>query len=100
MNKGKRPSLIERRPTEVTTGLGLAIAVYGFLTQAGVNNAAAAVLGIAVAFIPTVISNTVDLLRLRRTEDGVHYFKDDHPHNDEEFGPDLRDHHTDPPATD
>lgn len=54
---------VKRRPTEAVTGLGLAASVYGFLTQAGVPQAVAAVLGVLVAFAPAAVSEVVDAVR-------------------------------------
>jgi hypothetical protein len=54
---------LERRPTEVATGLGLAAAIYGFLTQAGVSQEVSALVAIAIAFVPAGISEVVDRVR-------------------------------------
>jgi hypothetical protein len=53
------------RPTETVTGLALAVAVYGFLTQADLAHPASALIALAVAFVPTTISNIVDRIRGR-----------------------------------
>lgn len=54
---------IEKRPTEVVTGIALAGAIYGFLTQAGVGTGIAAVVAVCIAFVPGAISNVVDQIR-------------------------------------
>jgi hypothetical protein len=54
---------LEKRPTEALTGLGLAASIYGFLTQAGVSKPLAAIVGVAIAFAPTAISEVVDAIR-------------------------------------
>jgi hypothetical protein len=54
---------IARRPTEAATGLGLAAAIYGFLTQAGLEPGLAAVLAVVVAFVPAGISGVVEAVR-------------------------------------
>lgn len=56
---------LEERPTETATGFALAVAVYGFLTQAAVGTALAAIIAVVVAFGPTVISAAVDRVRDR-----------------------------------
>lgn len=58
-----KPSLIERRPTEVLTGIALAGAIYGFLAERGVPNAVAAIVAVVIAFVPAMISGAVDRLR-------------------------------------
>lgn len=55
--------LIQKRPTETLTGLGLAAAIYGFLTQAGVRQELAAIIAVAIAFVPAAISEVVDEIR-------------------------------------
>jgi hypothetical protein len=59
----KAAALVARRPTETVSGLMLAGTVYGFLTQAGVPTAWAAVIAVAIAFVPGAVSATVDALR-------------------------------------
>ena len=54
---------LEKRPTEAITGLGLAASIYGFLTQAGVSEPVAALVAIAIAFLPAGISEVVDVRR-------------------------------------
>jgi hypothetical protein len=54
---------VEKRPTETLTGLGLAASIYGFLTQAGVSQPVAAVVAVAIAFVPAAISEVVDAVR-------------------------------------
>jgi hypothetical protein len=54
---------LENRPTEVVTGLGLAVSIYGFLTQAGVSQEVAALVAVAIAFVPAGISEGVDRVR-------------------------------------
>jgi hypothetical protein len=56
---------IEHRPTETLTGLGLAASIYGFLTQAGVSEALAALVAVAIAFVPAGLSEVVDAIRRR-----------------------------------
>lgn len=51
------------RPTETVTGIGLAGTVYGFLTQADVSHPVAALVAVAVAFVPATISKVVDAVR-------------------------------------
>ena len=58
--------LVKRRPTETLSGLALAAAVYGFLTQADVATATAALLGVVVAFGPALVTAVVDALFVRR----------------------------------
>jgi hypothetical protein len=52
---------LEKRPSETQTGLGLAASIYGFLTQAGVSPTTAALVAVAIAFVPTGISEVVDI---------------------------------------
>ncbi|HET9198218.1 MAG TPA: hypothetical protein VFN92_08210 [Solirubrobacterales bacterium] len=54
---------IQKRPTETLTGLGLAAAIYGFLTQAGVSQPVAAIIAVAIAFAPAAVSEVVDAIR-------------------------------------
>lgn len=54
---------IAKRPTESLTGTALGLAVFGFATQVGLPDLAAAILAVACAFGPLLISETVDLLR-------------------------------------
>lgn len=54
------------RPTETVTGLGLAGAVYGFLTQADVAHPLAGLVAVAVAFLPAAVSAIVDAVRKPR----------------------------------
>lgn len=62
----KTPSeKIHERPTETVTGLALAAALYGFLTQAAVETVPAALIAVAVAFAPTLFSDVVDVIRKR-----------------------------------
>ena len=58
--------ILKERPTEVASGLAIAAAVYGFLTQSGVRQDLAALVAIALAFGPLVISNTVSRIRGER----------------------------------
>lgn len=58
-----RGSILSERPTEVASGLAIAAAVYGFLTQSGVREEVAALIAVALAFGPLVVSNTVDRIR-------------------------------------
>ena len=53
---------MRNRPTETLTGIGLAGAIYGFLTQASVSHPLAALVAVAIAFLPVAISNIVDRL--------------------------------------
>jgi len=55
--------IIEKRPAEAITGLALAGSVYGFLSERGVSQPVAAVIGIAIGFLPAVVSETVDRVR-------------------------------------
>ena len=59
----KAKAAVAGRPTETLTGIGLAAAVYGFLTQAGVSQPLAAIIAIVIAFVPVAISNVVDAIR-------------------------------------
>ena len=59
-------TLAENRPTEIVSGLALAAAIYGFLTQAGVRAEVAALLGLALGVVPFIVSNTVDRIRSPR----------------------------------
>lgn len=59
-------NVVEKRPTETVTGIALAAAVYGFLTQAAVANPLAAVIAVVIAFAPVVVSNAVDAIRRSR----------------------------------
>lgn len=54
---------IAERPTEVVTGLAIAAAIYGFLTQSGVSQALAAIIAVVIAFVPAAVSEVVDKLR-------------------------------------
>jgi len=55
---------VEKRPTETLTGLGLAASIYGFLTQAGgASQEIAAMVAVAIAFVPAGISEVVDHVR-------------------------------------
>jgi phosphoribulokinase len=55
--------LTKERPTEIVSGLTIAGLVYGFLTQADVNNAVAALIGLALGPVPIVVSEFIDGLR-------------------------------------
>jgi hypothetical protein len=57
---------VKARPTETVAGLGLAAAVYGFLTQADLANPVAGVIAVVVAFAPALISQVVDQVRAKR----------------------------------
>ena len=57
---------LKRRPTETTTGLALAAAVYGFLTQSGIPNGVAAVLAFLAAFGPALVTAATDRLFIRK----------------------------------
>lgn len=54
------------RPTETLSGLGLAAAVYGFLTASGIPPAWAAGAGILIGCVPAAISGVVDAIYGRR----------------------------------
>lgn len=54
---------LAERPTETIAGLALAAAIYGFLTQAGVPNGIAAVIAVALAFVPAAVTGVVDQIR-------------------------------------
>lgn len=53
-----------RRPTEYASALALLTALYGFLTQAGISHPVAALIALAVAFLPFAVSAIVDAMRL------------------------------------
>lgn len=53
------------RPTEYTSALALLASLYGFLTQAAISQPAAALIALAVSFLPFVVSATVDAVRDR-----------------------------------
>lgn len=57
---------IQKRPTETVSGLALAVAIYGFLTQAAVGTELAAVVAVVLAFLPAAVSGVVDRLFVRR----------------------------------
>jgi len=61
--KPEKGTILAERPTEVVSGLAIAGAVYGFLTQSGVRPEVAGLIAVALAFGPLVISNTVDRIR-------------------------------------
>jgi putative flippase GtrA len=54
---------VKKRPAEVTAGLVIAAAVFGFLSEAGVSEPIAAVIAIAIAFVPGAVSYVVDAVR-------------------------------------
>lgn len=54
---------IAERPTETVTGLALAVAIYGFLTQSGLDQGLAAAIAVAIAFVPAAVSEVVDAIR-------------------------------------
>lgn len=54
---------LKERPAEVVSGLAIAGAVYGFLTQSGIPQAPAAIAGAICGFGPLVVSHVVDALR-------------------------------------
>lgn len=56
---------VQNRPAEVVSGLAIAGAVFGFLTQAGVPTMLAALVAVGLGFGPLAVSNTVDVLRRR-----------------------------------
>lgn len=58
-------NLIERRPTEVASGVGLFAATYAALTGAGVNEAVAVAVAAIVAFLPGLVTAIVDAVRSR-----------------------------------
>lgn len=58
--------ILTKRPTEAVTGLALAGAVYGFLTQDGVPQVVAAIIAVAIAFGPAAVSGIVDAVRGKR----------------------------------
>lgn len=60
--RGRRRLPLGGRPTETASGLGLAAAVYGFLTQAGVPTIVAAAAGAVAGFGPLVVSELVDAI--------------------------------------
>jgi hypothetical protein len=67
-NSREKGGILSERPTEVASGLAIAAAVYGFLTQSGVKPQVAALIAVALAFGPLVISNTVDRIRAGRPD--------------------------------
>jgi hypothetical protein len=87
-------NILKRRPTETASGLGLAVLIYGWLIEQGVENVLAAIVAVAVAFVPGAISAGVDKVR----QAGVAHFSDDEPHDSEETGPDRRAERTAPPT--
>jgi hypothetical protein len=60
---GTISNVVQKRPTETVTGLVLAGSIYGFLTKAGVSPTVAALVAVAIAFLPAGISATVDAVR-------------------------------------
>jgi hypothetical protein len=63
MNRNKDAGIVEKRPTEVVSGLAIAGVVYGFCAESGLPNGVAAILGVICGFGPLVVSNTVDRIR-------------------------------------
>lgn len=59
----KTKEAVANRPTEAVTGIGGATLVYGFLTQAGVSPVVAAIVAVAIAFVPAAVSEIVDVVR-------------------------------------
>ena len=55
---------VASRPTEALSGIALAGTVYGFLTQAGVPDAVAAIVAVVVAFAPAAVSAVVDEIKV------------------------------------
>lgn len=51
---------VAKRPTETVTGIGLAVTLYGFLTQSGVPEPIAAGVAAIAGFGPAVVSSFVD----------------------------------------
>lgn len=66
MKKKGLKEVAQERPTELTTGVGLATLAYGFLAERGLDNLVALVIAVVIGFAPLVISNTVDLIRHER----------------------------------
>ena len=56
-------AFLAKRPTEAASGLGLALAVFGFLTQAGADSVASAAVGLAVGCGPAFMSAMVSAAR-------------------------------------
>jgi hypothetical protein len=57
---------VANRPTETLTGVALAASIYGFLTQSGVPHVVAAIIAVAIAFVPAAVSTVVDEIRAPR----------------------------------
>lgn len=55
--------LVAKRPTETVTGLGAALAVYGFVTQVGLPELVAAIVAVVVLVVPYLVSAIVDAVR-------------------------------------
>lgn len=55
--------IVEQRPTEIASGLGVAAAITALLATNGVPGGVAVCIGVALGVVPLVISNTVDRLR-------------------------------------
>lgn len=56
-------SLLNKRPTETISGLGAALAVYGFCTQVGLPHIVAAIIAVVVLVVPYLVSEIVDVIR-------------------------------------
>jgi uncharacterized membrane protein len=63
MHPDKNEGIVEKRPTEVVSGLAIAATVYGFCAESALPNGVAAVLAVICGFGPLIVSNTVDRLR-------------------------------------
>jgi hypothetical protein len=58
--------VVTTRPTETVSGIGGATLVYGFLTQAGVSPVVSALVGVAVGFVPAIVTSVADEIRSTR----------------------------------
>lgn len=61
-HSNRKRNLVQRRPTEVITGVGGAGVVYGLLTQAGLPVWLAVVIAVVAALVPGGISAITDAL--------------------------------------
>ena len=59
-------SVLSKRPTETVSGLGAGLAIYGFCTQVGLPQLAAAILAVIVVVVPFLVSEIVDIVRPHR----------------------------------
>jgi hypothetical protein len=59
-NPQKKRNLVEKRPTEVITGVGGAGAVFALLQESGAPVWVAIIVAIVALFVPSAISEIVD----------------------------------------